>query len=202
LVSKEKETKRNKNRKKKRKELDLEKEKKKENSPPPGWSEFGPTSLARPRSPPLSPAQAAQLRAPLPLADIRAPPVSVSSPSLSRRFLSLAARARLSASSLSPIPHRRIRRRAPPRLVASPLMLTQPPRQPHHCARAVPSPPPARAIAIGVSAIPAIMASSSVLDVSSIPLPSPSAYKRTRLSPDFTTQLRPPSLPSSPSHSS
>jgi hypothetical protein len=51
--------KRNKNRKRKRKELELEKEKKKKTSPPPGWAESGPTSPARPRSLPLSPAQAA-----------------------------------------------------------------------------------------------------------------------------------------------
>jgi hypothetical protein len=46
------------------------------------------------------------------------------------------------------------------------------------------------------------MASSPVLAVSPIPLPSPSAYKRTRPSPVFATQLQPPPLPSSSSHSS
>jgi hypothetical protein len=47
-----------------------------------------------------------------------------------------------------------------------------------------------------------MMASSPVLAVSPIPLPSPSAYKRTRPSPVFATQLQPPPLPSSSSHSS
>jgi hypothetical protein len=61
-------------------------------------------------------------------------------------------------------------------------------------------PQPARAVPIGVSAIPAPMESSPVLAVS--PIPPPSAYKRTRSSPVFATQLQPSPLPSSPSHSS
>jgi hypothetical protein len=45
------------------------------------------------------------------------------------------------------------------------------------------TPPPTRAVSIDVSAIPAIMASSSVLAVPSTPLSLPGAYKRTRPSP-------------------
>jgi hypothetical protein len=50
-----------------------------------------------------------------------------------------------------------------------------------------PHPPACPSHRIGISAIPALTASSPVLVVSSIPLPPPSAYKSTRPSPVFTT---------------
>jgi hypothetical protein len=55
-----------------------------------------------------------------------------------------------------------------------------------------PHPPACPSHHIDVSTIPAIMVSSPVLAVSSIPLSPPSAYKRTRPRPVFATQLRPP----------
>jgi hypothetical protein len=116
--------KRIKNRKRRRKGLEFEKEKEKEKLLPSlGWADFQPSSRAPAfPPPPLFPAQAAQSsRRSLPLTP--GPRPSAPHPSLSRRFLSLAARAHSSAPSPSPIPHRRVRRRVPPRLVASPLML-------------------------------------------------------------------------------
>src|SRR5690242_4724097 len=82
-----------------------------------------PAQLARARNPPLSSGPGGPNRAPPPPTHLRAPPTSASPLSLSRRPLSLAARPHPSSPSPSPIPHRRDRRRAPPRLVASPLML-------------------------------------------------------------------------------
>jgi hypothetical protein len=116
--------------KKKQKDTKVEKEKKRigirkekeKLSPLPRLGRF-PAQLARARIPPSLPGPGGPIHGPLPPADTRAPLVSASPPSLSRRLLSLAARAHPSASSRSPIPHRRDRRRAPPRLVASPLML-------------------------------------------------------------------------------
>jgi hypothetical protein len=165
------------------------KKRKRETFPPPRLGRIRPNQPPRARAFPSSlPGPGGPAPRAARLADILAPPVSDPPPSLPRCSLSLATWPHLSASSLSPIPHRRVRRRdPPPRPVASPLRLAQPPRQPRHCARAIPSALPARAVSIGVSAIPAIMASSSVLVVSSIPLPPPGTYKRTRPSPVFTT---------------
>jgi hypothetical protein len=138
---------------------------------------------SRPRFPlPLSPAQAAQLhapRAPLTawphLSATRLPPsCAASSPWQLGPPVSFVVLAH--ASPARPPP-------SPSRLIASPLRHARPQRPPRHCTRPVPSPPPTRAISIDVSAIPAIMASSSVLAVPSIPLPLPGAYKRTRPSP-------------------
>jgi hypothetical protein len=111
--SKEKETKRNKNRKKKRKELEKEKEKGKP-FPPPRLGRIQPTQPRRAHafSPSLCGPGGPAPRAAR-LADSLAPPVSDPPPSLSRRSLSLAVWPHLSVSSLSPIPHRRDRRRAP-----------------------------------------------------------------------------------------
>jgi hypothetical protein len=144
---------------------------------------FGPTRA----TPALSPSPLPGLGGPAPRAarptDSLAPPVSDSPPSLSRRSLSLAARVHLSASSFSPMPHRRVRAEplSPCRLAikAHPISATTPPLYPTHPL----TPPPTRAVSIDVSAIPAIMASSSVLAIPSIPLPLPGAYKRTRPSP-------------------
>jgi hypothetical protein len=133
----------------------------------------------RPRFPlPLSPAQAAQLRAP------RAPLTAWPHPSATRLPPSRAApspwqlgptcqllRSRpclTGASAAEPLSPRRLA------IKARPTSATTPPLYP---------PPPTRAVSIDVSVIPAIMASSSVLAVPSIPLPLPGAKKRTRPSP-------------------
>jgi hypothetical protein len=167
LVSKEKETKRNKNRKRKRNELELEKEK--ENSPLPRLGRIPAQPAPRARAPFLSPrprrpssARGSLSLTPRPRPSAPRPPPSRAASS--RWQPGPACQLRPSRPSLTGASAAE----PPPRLVASPLMLAQPPRQPRHCARAIPSPPPARAIAIGVSAIPAIMASSPVLAVSSI----------------------------------
>jgi hypothetical protein len=121
--------------------------------PPSAGPNFGPTR-ARPRFPSSLPGPGGPTRARRPPADTRAPPVSASAPSLSRRFQSLAARAHLSVSSPSPIPHRRIRRRAPPRLVALPLMLASLRDNPATVLEPTPHPPPARAIASALAPFP------------------------------------------------
>jgi hypothetical protein len=146
--------KRNKNRKRRRKELEQEEEKEKEKLPPPSAGPNSGPTRTRPRFPSSLPGPGGPTRARLPPADTRAPPVSASSPSLSRRFLSLAARAHLSVSSPSPNPHRRIRHRAPPRLVASPLMLASLHDNPATVFEPSPHPPPARAIASTLAPFP------------------------------------------------
>jgi hypothetical protein len=140
----------------------------------------------RPRFPlPLSPAQAAQLRAPC------APLTAWPHPSATRLPPSRAApspwqlgptcqlrRSRpclTGASAAEPLSPRHLA------IKARPTSATTPPLYP---TRPLTPPPPAYpSLSIDVSAIPAIMASSSVLAVLSIPLPLPGAYKRTRPSP-------------------
>jgi hypothetical protein len=138
----------------------------------------------RPRFPlPLSPAQAAQLRAP------RAPLTAWPHPSATRLPPS---RAAPSPSQLGPTCQ--LRRSRPcltgasaaeplsPRRLAIKARLTSATTPPLYPTRPL-TPPPTRAVSIDVSAIPAIMASSSVLAVPSIPLPLPGTYKRTRPNP-------------------
>jgi hypothetical protein len=136
---------------------------------------------SRPRFPlPLSPAQAAQLRAP------RATLTAWPHPSATRLPPSHAApspwqlgptcqlrRSRPCLTGASAAEHLSLRRLA---IKARPTSATTPPLYPTRPL----TPPPTGAVSIDVSAIPAIMASSSVLVVPSIPLPLPGAYKRTR----------------------
>jgi hypothetical protein len=164
----------------KRKEIENRKRKRKK--PPPSAGPILAQPAPRPRSPLSSPAQAAQLRAPVPpLTDW--PHRSATPLSPSRAALSLAARARLSASSSRPcltgaftterLTPRRLAIKARTGLSDHPATVPEP--SPH--------PSPARAVPIAVCSILTIMASSSALAVPSIPLPLSGAYKRSRPSP-------------------
>jgi hypothetical protein len=135
LVSKEKETKRNKNRKKKRKELEKEKKKEKP-SPLPRLGRIRPNQPPHARAPLLSPQPRRPSSARRSLSLIAWPRPSASRPPPSRWQQGPACQLRLSRPSLTGASAAE-----PPRPVASPLRLTQPPRQPRHCTRVVPSPP-------------------------------------------------------------
>jgi hypothetical protein len=196
-------------RKKKQKETKVEKEKKRNRNQKKKKRKETPPSagpnLAQPapRAPsPLSPAQAAQLRAHVPpltarphQSATRLPP-SRAAPSpwqlgpayqlrRSRPCLTDA----FAAERLTP---RRLAIKACTGLSNHPATMPEP--SPH--------PSPARAIPIVVSSILAIMASSSALAVPSIPLPLSGAYKRNRPSPVLTTPAPANSSAFPPSESS
>jgi hypothetical protein len=162
------------------KRKEIENRKRKRN--PPRLGQFWPNPRHARASPPVSPVQAAQLRAPAPpLTDW--PHRSATPLSSSRAALSLAAQARLSSPSSRPcltcafaaerLTPRRLAIKARTGLSDHPATVPEP--SPH--------PSPARAVPIAVCSIPAIMASSSALIIPSIPLPLPGAYKRSRPSP-------------------
>jgi hypothetical protein len=146
-------------------------------------------------SPPLSAAQAAQLRAP------RASLTAWPRPSATRLPPSRAALS-LSGSLSPPVGFVALAHPSPARSppspshpVASPLRHTPAPATPPATVpEPSPHPPPARAISIGVSAIPAIMASSPVLAVSSIPSLLRAPIKAPARAPTSPHQLRPSPL--------
>jgi hypothetical protein len=163
----------------KRKEIENRKRKRKKPSPL-GWANPGPTRAAPALLPPSPPGPSGLASRGRASSDRSAPPVSDSTLSLSRRSLSLVARARLSASSSRPcltgafaverLTPRRLAIKARTGLSDHPATVPEP--SPH--------PSPARAVPIVVCSIPAIMASSLALAIPSIPLPLPGAYKRSR----------------------
>jgi hypothetical protein len=120
-----------------------QKKKRKRETPPPllGWAESGPTNPRAPAlSPPLSPAQAAQLRAPR--TSLTSWPRPSATRSLPLALLPLSGSLAPPVSSfVSPMPSPAHPPPSPSRPVASPLRRALAPANPRHCARAVPSPP-------------------------------------------------------------
>jgi hypothetical protein len=180
LIQKKKRIERNQNRKRKK---GNRKQKREKPFPPlagPSLAQPAP----RPLFPPLSfhgPHGPAARAAPPP----DSPTPLVSDPLLPppRVALSLAAQARLSASSFRPcLTGAFAAERLTPRHLA---IKARPTLSDHRGTVTEPSPhpSPARAVPIADCSIPAMMASSSALTVPSIPLPLPSAYKRSRPSP-------------------